>query len=307
MTSPAQTSPVQELKPTGKVVIRETAWFKRQSIQTWIGNLFVYLLLLVLSVAALLPMVWMISTSLKDTGSIFLFPPQWIPKPVLWSNYYEALTFFPFGRYFLNTTYITIANLVGTLATSSLVAYAFARYQVPGKEVLFLVVLSAMFLPQHVTLIPLFLLFTTLGWIDTYHPLIVPAFFGGAPLYIFLLRQFFMTIPFDLDEAARIDGCSDFGILWQIILPLSKPALATVAIFTFMGNWNEFLLPLIYLNSAEKLTVTLGLTRFVGQYGSTLWNLLMAASLMAVLPPVIIFFLAQRYFVQGIVMTGIKG
>lgn len=280
---------------------------KRKSVRRIIADVTAVAILSVLSIGAIVPLLWMISTSLKDMGSVFLFPPQWIPHPVLWENFPQALTMFPFGRYFLNTTVITFYRLLGTLTTASLVAYAFARYRVPGKELLFLVILSPLFLPEQVTLIPLFLLFKSFGWIDTYYPLTVPAFLGGSPTFIFLLRQFFMTIPTELDDAARIDGCGELGILARIILPLSKPALATVAIFTFMGAWNDFLMPLIYINSETKLTVTLGLTRFRGEYGSTLWNYLMASSLMAILPPLTIFFLAQKYFVQGIVLTGIKG
>jgi len=280
---------------------------RRKSVQKIIADAVTVAILLITSIAAVLPLVWMISTALKDMGSVFLFPPQWIPKPILWGNFSAALTMFPFGRYFLNTTVITLYRLLGTLLTASLVAYAFARYHVPGKEIIFLIILSPLFLPEQVTLIPLFLLFKSFGWIDTYYPLTVPAFLGGGPYYIFLLRQFFMTIPTEFDDAARIDGCGELGILLRIILPLAKPAMATIAIFTFMGAWNDFLMPLIYINSETKLTVTLGLTRFQGEYGSTLWNYLMASSLMAILPPMALFFVAQRYFVQGIVLTGLKG
>jgi len=266
-----------------------------------------YLILIFLSMLALLPLLWMVSTSLKDPKAVFAFPPQWIPKPIVWYNYVEALTFLPFGRYFANTLFITVTSIVGVLLSASLAAYAFARLRAPWKNTLFLLILSPMFLPGQVTMIPLFILYKYLGWIDTYKPLIVPAFFGGGAFNIFLLRQFFGTLPLELDQAARIDGCGEFGILWRIIVPLSKPALATVTIFGFMGHWNDFLSPLIYLNSPEKLTVSLGLARFRGAYGTTAWHLLMAATITAVLPCILLFFFAQEYFVQGIQMTGMKG
>jgi ABC-type glycerol-3-phosphate transport system permease component len=282
-------------------------WRRRQSVRRRMADAATYLVLLVLSFGSLLPVAWMLGTSLKEPKAIFLFPPQWIPNPIVWHNYVEALTFLPFGRYFANTLFITVSCIAGTVITSSLTAYALARLRAPFKTALFLVLLSPMFLPSQVTMIPLFVFFKQLNWLDTYYPLIVPSFFGGGAFNIFLLRQFFATIPLELDQAARIDGCNEFGILWRIILPLSKPALATVAIFGFMGHWNDFLGPLIYINSFDKLTVTLGLSRFRGEYGTTTWHLLMAASVVAVVPCIVIFFVAQEYFVQGIQMTGIKG
>ncbi|MGQ9556008.1 MAG: carbohydrate ABC transporter permease [Anaerolineae bacterium] len=266
-----------------------------------------YTILVFLSAISLVPFLWMVSTSLKDPRSVFLFPPRWIPDPIVWENYIEALTFLPFARYFANTLFITASNIAGTLISASLAAYAFARLRAPLKGAMFLLILSPMFLPGQVTMIPLFILYKSLDWIDTYNPLIVPAFFGGGAFNIFLLRQFFTTIPLELDHAARIDGCGEAGILWRIILPLSKPALATVTIFSFMNHWNEFLGPLIYINSTQKLTVSVALSRFRGEYGTTAWHLLMAASIVAVLPCILIFFFAQEYFVKGIQMTGMKG
>jgi ABC-type glycerol-3-phosphate transport system permease component len=207
----------------------------------------------------------------------------------------------------VNSSYIAIMVVIGSVATACLVAYGFSRYRAPGKDLLFLLILSPMFLPQQVTLIPLFLAYKSIGWMDTYLPLIVPHFFGGGAFFIFLLRQFFASIPRDLDEAARIDGCGELAILWRIVLPLSKPAMAVVAIFSFMGSWNDFMSPLIYLNSVEKLTVTLGLSKFQGMYGATLWNSVMAGTVLIVLPPLILFLAAQRYFVEGIHMTGLTG
>lgn len=286
---------------------RRQSWLQRRSVRRVIASAATYAALLVLAGLSILPFLWMVSTSLKDPGSVFLFPPRWIPDPVVWSNYYEALTFLPFARYFANTAFITVANIVGTLVSASLAAYAFARLRAPLKSLIFLMILSPMFLPGQVTMIPLFILYRHLNWIDTYNPLIVPAFFGGGRLNIFLLRQFFTTIPLELDHAARIDGCGEAGILWRIVLPLSKPALATVTIFSFMGHWNDFLAPLIYINSSAKLTVSVALSRFRGEYGTTAWHLLMAASIVAVLPCILIFFFAQEYFVRGIQMTGMKG
>ena len=290
-----------------QVAQRVKAWSGRKSTRKNVADVVASCILILLSAAALVPLVWMLSTALKDMGSMFHFPPRWIPDPVMWQNLPEAMSFFPFGLYFVNTCKITFTCIVGQVITASLVAYGFARLDVPGSNFLFILILSPMFLPFQVTLIPLYLLYNKLGWQDTYLPLTVPYFFGGSPFYIFLLRQFFRTIPTELDEAARIDGCSRIGILLRIILPLSKPALATVAIFSFISHWNEFLMPLIYIDSSDKLTLALGLSRFTGMWGETLWNLLMAASLVVVLPCIIVFFVAQKYFVQGIVTTGIAG
>ncbi len=293
--------------PTSVAKSSRQAWLRRRSVRRVLANIGTYLTLVILAALAIVPFLWMVSTSLKDPGSVFLFPPRWIPEPIVWRNYYEALTFLPFARYFANTAFITVANIVGTLVSASLAAYAFARLRAPYKPLVFLLILSPMFLPGQVTMIPLFILYRQLNWIDTYNPLIVPAFFGGGAFNIFLLRQFFSTIPLELDHAARIDGCGEAAILWRIMLPLSKPALATVTIFSFMGHWNDFLAPLIYINSSAKLTVSVALARFRGEYGTTAWHLLMAASIVAVLPCILIFFFAQEYFVKGIAMTGMKG
>jgi multiple sugar transport system permease protein len=204
-----------------------------------------------------------------------------------------------------NTVWITALSMFGTLLSCSWVVYGFARFRFPGRDFFFLLLLATMMLPAHVTLIPLFILFREFNWLNTYLPLIVPAFFGNA-FFIFLLRQFFMTIPTELDDAAKIDGCSYVGIWWRILLPLTKPALATVAIFSFIGNWNEFLLPLIYLNDESKFTLTLGLATFRGLY-HTQWGYLMAASVTVLLPCLVVFFLAQRSFVEGITFSGLQG
>jgi ABC-type glycerol-3-phosphate transport system permease component len=271
------------------------------------------IILVILSAGAFLimiPFAWMISTSLKEPDQIFLFPPKWIPDPIRWQNYPEVLTLpdYPFHLFFRNTAFITFSCMVGQLLGASLVGFSFARVRWTGRNVLFVFVLSTMMLPPQVTMIPKFIIFYKLGWIDTFAPLIVPILFGGVPFTIFLMRQFFMTIPLELDDAARIDGCGILGIYWHIILPLSRPVMATVAIFTVLWNWNDFLDPLIYLNSRENFTlaVALSLLRY-SPYGSIRWHYLMAASLMVVAPIIILFFFAQRQFVQGIVFTGVKG
>jgi multiple sugar transport system permease protein len=263
------------------------------------------LILSIGSIAMLFPIAWMLSTSLKPDDQLFRWPPIWIPSPIKWDNYPRALSAAPFTTYTLNTLVITATSMVGTLMSCSLSAYGFARLRAPGRNFLFGLLLATIMLPGVVTLIPIFVMFARVGWIDTWLPLIVPAFFGNA-FYIFLLRQFFMTIPRELEDAARIDGCSSLRIWWSVILPLSRPALATVAIFHFMATWSDFLGPLIYLNSDMKKTLALGLTVFLGVHGSE-WAMLMAASLLVTLPMILIFFFFQRYFIQGIVTTGLAG
>ena len=220
-----------------------------------------------------------------------------IPTQLKWSNYGTALTMMPFGKYAFNTIKVTFLALIGGMLLSALVAFAFARLKAPGKDALFLLVLSTFMLPALVTMIPLFIIFKTLGWYDTLLPLIVPAWFGNA-FYIFLMRQFFMQIPVELEEAAKIDGCGTWRIFWQIIMPLSKPVLVTVAVFSFVAHWNDFMNPLIYLNSVNNRTLALGLATFTDVWGVDIVSL-MAASTAVLLPVLIIFFIAQRYFVQG--------
>jgi len=280
----------------------------RKSVRKAISTILVQGTIILLSIVVMIPFGWMISTALKPIEQVFEFPPSWIPKPAMWENFWVGWTHVPMTRYLLNTLYITAVAIVGVLGSSSLVAYGFARLRAPGKEVIFLLLLSTMMLPQQVTLIPNFLLFKWLGWLNTYNPLLVPAF-TAAPFFVFLLRQFYMTIPIELDEAARIDGCSTLGIFWRIIIPLSKPAIATVAIFVFFNRWNSFLWPLIYLRSPEKYTLAVGLSFFHSQQGQmlTYWNWLMAVTLLVAIPPLLVFFFAQRHFVQGIALTGIKG
>jgi multiple sugar transport system permease protein len=270
------------------------------------GRALVWLLLCGGSLLMVLPFIWMVSTSLKQTSQIWVFPPQWIPDPVVWQNYVEALTILPFERYAFNTLLITVVTTVGVVLSSSLCAYGFARIQFPGRDLIFMIVLTAIMIPYAVLLIPHYVMFRTLGWIDTYLPLTVPVWFGGGAFNIFLLRQFFRTIPSELSDAARIDGATEFGIYWRIVLPLAQPALATVAIFTVLNTWNDFLGPLVYISSQDKFTLSLGLAQFRGLY-ATQWQYLMAASTVVIAPTLALFFLAQRYFVQGITLTGIKG
>src|SRR5262249_2379778 len=261
--------------------------------------------LIVAGLAFLLPFLWMISTSLKDDQHIFVFPPQWIPDPAVLSNYIRAVQYIPYARYLTNPLTISIFATIGTVFSCALVAYSLSRLQWPGRDFLFLLTLSTMMLPFAVTLIPLFIVFKDLGWINTFGPLVIPQYFGSA-FYIFLLRQFFLTIPLELSDAARIDGANEFGIVRQIILPLTRPAIATIALFQFLGSYRDFLGPLIYLTDETKYTLSIGLTMFSSQH-NTEWALLMAASVIMSSPIIILFFFTQRTFVQGITLTGIKG
>jgi ABC-type glycerol-3-phosphate transport system permease component len=254
----------------------------------------------------LVPFAWMVSTSIKPDGEVFLVPIRWLPRRLQLENYAVATSVIPFWQYAVNSVHVTVLVLLGAVASSSLVAYAFARLRARARDLLFIILLSRLMLPGEVTLVSTYLIFKSLGWLDTYNPLIVPAYFGNA-FFIFMLRQFYMTLPLELDDAAKIDGCGYFGIYARIIVPLSKPALATVAIFSFFDTWNAFQGPLIYLNTMEKYTLPVGLTFFHDQYMGTPWNQMMAASLLAMIPCLVVFFFAQRTFIQGAVLTGIKG
>lgn len=265
----------------------------------------IYVVLCGIGITFLVPFIWMLSTSLKGAQGLFSIPPDWIPHPFQWKNYISAVQAFPFWRYTGNTIFLTVVDLVGSVLSSSFIAYAFARFRWPGRNAWFVVLLGTMMLPPQVTMIPNFIMFKHLGWINTYLPLTVPYFFGSA-FFIFLLRQFFMSIPRDLCDAAKIDGCSEFWIYSKIFMPLSKPALATVALFSFMGTWNDFLGPLIYLSNPNQYTLTLGLRSFQMQFG-TQWNVMMAASIIVMLPTLVIFFFSQKYFIEGIALTGVKG
>ena len=278
---------------------RRQIWRKR----LWHSALHVTLLLS--GIVFVAPFLWTVVTSLKVSAQIFTWPPIFIPQPIQWRNYYDAMTFVPFGRYFLNSLFLCLIVAIGTLLSNTLVAYGFARIDWIGRDVVFILVLSTIMLPSQVTMIPVYIIFRNLGWIGGFLPLTVPAFAGSA-YFTFLLRQFFRTIPFELSDAARIDGCSELGILRYVILPLSKPALTTVALFTFIGTWNDFLGPLIYLHDQKLYTVALGLQQFQSRYVTPI-NQLMAASTVAIIPVLIVFLLAQRMFIEGITITGMSG
>lgn len=268
-------------------------------------QIFIHILLIVASIAFLFPFYWMLSTSLKLPTQIFIWPPAWIPKPIAWKNYMDAVEYIPFFTYLKNTLFITVMSTLGVILSCPLVAYSFAKLRWTGRNVFFVITIGVMMIPSQVTMIPLFLLFEKLGWVGTPLPLIVPTFFG-VPFYIFLLRQFFLGLPNELLDSARIDGASEFRIYWQITLPLARPAILAVALFQFMAAWTDFLGPLLYLTEPESYTLSLGLQQFQSQKG-TEWGLMMAISTLMTLPVIVLFFLMQKSFIQGITFTGIKG
>ena len=281
-------------------------YYERQSVRRRITLAFVYVALAAGGVVILAPFVWMLSTALKVPGTEFVYPPQLFTIPLRWSNFSDGWTALPFTRWFVNTSIITVLSVTGAMLSSSLVAYGFARLEFPGRTVLFVILLSTMMLPFHVRLIPMFVTFRFLGWIDTYLPLVVPFFFGGVPFFIFLVRQFFLTVPLEMEDAAAIDGAGVFTTYLRIVLPLSKPVLGVVGVFAFIRVWNDFLEPLIYLHSMDKMTLSLGL-RFFQDQDFTQWALLMAVSSVVLLPSLVLFFVAQKYYIHGVVTTGIKG
>jgi multiple sugar transport system permease protein len=270
------------------------------------GHVFLHIFLILGSVVMLLPFIWMISTSLKPGADVFReFPPRWIPTTFQWSNYREALTSMPFGRFYLNSAIVAISVATLQLLTSSLAAFAFARLRFWGRDALFFLYLSALMIPFPVLLVPNFIIISRLEWFDTYAALIVPVAFSAFST--FLLRQYYRGIPMELDEAARIDGASSFRVWWQIIFPNSRPALAALAIFVFLGNWNEFLWPLVVTNSEAMRTVPVALNSFKGQF-TVRWEMLMAAAVVGMLPILIIYTLAQNWVIRGMsVSTGLKG
>lgn len=273
----------------------------------------IHLVLIALSIPAMLPLVWMVSTSLKSNSQIYLSGGKaaepvtlqsLVPDPVQWSNYPKALTTVPFDQYLRNTLFLCLFSVVGAVASSALVAYAFARLRFKGRDTFFMLMISTMALPSQVTMIPVFALMRSMGWYGTYLPLIVPAFFGSA-FYIFLLTQFFRTLPEEIAESARLDGAGEWTIFSKMVLPLSKSALATVALFQFIGTWNDFFGPLLYVNDPSKYTIAYGLQQFLSSYGGQ-WAELMAAATVFTVPIIILFFFAQKTFIQGIATTGGK-
>lgn len=264
-----------------------------------------YLIMTLGALTMIIPFLWMLSTALKKPGQIFTMPPQWIPKPVVWSNFAKAWSSLPFAQFSSNSFKIAILTTLGALLSCSWAAYAFARLRFPGRDALFAVILATMMIPGQITMIPIFIVMKYLGWYDTHLPLWVPSFFGSA-FGTFLLRQFFFSLPEELDDAAKIDGCNPFEIYWKIYLPLSKPALATLGVLTFLSSWNGLLGPVIYLKTIEKFTLMIGLSFFQGQY-TTDYSLLMSGSIISLIPIILLYMVAQKYFVQGIALSGIKG
>ncbi|PAD14260.1 sugar ABC transporter ATP-binding protein [Shouchella clausii] len=265
-----------------------------------------YCLLLFGATVSLLPFFWMVRSALMTSSEIFQFPPKMLPDHWQWGNFIEIFEVVEFGLYVKNTLFILIPVLIGTVLTSCMCGFGFARLQFPGKNIWFTLIIATMMLPPAVTLIPTFMLWTELGAINTYWPLVFPSFFGGGGFFIFLMRQFFMSIPRELDEAALIDGANYVQIFVFVLLPLVKPALLVVAFFTFTNVWNDFFGPLIYLNDESLFTLALGLLQLQGTYTSD-WNLIMAAATAMTLPAILVFFLGQKYFVEGVTLTGIKG
>jgi multiple sugar transport system permease protein len=277
---------------------RSVNWRK---VSRYIG---VELMLVLVAILFLGPFVWLISISLAPESQVFTPKIVWVPNPIQWSNYADAVNEFPFWQYFTNTMIICVAVVIGATASSSFIAYGFSRVVWRGRETLFVVVLATLILPYQVTLIPLYLLFKQFGWLNTYLPLIVPSYFGNA-FFIFLFRQFYLGLPTELSDAARIDGCSDLTIYARVILPLSKPVLATAAIFSFIGAWSDFLGPLIYLVDSSKYTLSIGVQQVMGLEPH--WTQLFAIGVLMTLPILILFFFVQRTFIQGISFSGIKG
>ena len=280
---------------------------KRRAFSTdKVLQMVVLVILLVGAAIMSIPFLWLLVSSFKLEEKIFTFPPEWIPNPFRWQNYPDALTYKPFGLYLFNTMKIVVLNLIAILLSASFCGYGFARIRFPGRDFWFSIVLATLMVPYFVLMVPQFIVFSRLGWVDPILPLTFPYFFGGGAFNIFLFRQFFRSLPEELADAGRIDGCSEFGIYWRIMMPLCKPALATVAVFTFLNGWNDFLGPLLYLRSDYNFTVAIGLATFRGVM-RTEWNLLMAASTAMILPVILLFFFAQRYFIEGVVLSGLKG
>jgi ABC-type glycerol-3-phosphate transport system permease component len=289
-----------------QIAFRRAQTRRQAKFKLRLRNFVLYAILIALSIIYLLPLYWMISTSLKLTGSEMVIPPQWIPDPIVWGNYVDIFVQVPLTLYIRNSTLITLTATIFGVLTASLAGYGFARLQFPGRNLFFTLCIASLMLPEIVTLIPEFILFRRIGWVNTFLPLIVPWSLAGSSFAVFLFRQYCLTIPLELDEAARVDGAGTLRIWWSIIVPLSKAVLATLAILSFIHHWNEFLRPLIYLGRPELRTLAIGLRAFRGEY-QLAWNYMMAVALIMLLPILVLFFMAQRQFVQGIVMTGIKG
>ena len=285
----------------------DAAASRRRAVQTRLaGRILLHVFLILAGITFLVPTAWLVSSSFKASTEIFATPIRWIPAQPEWSNYSDAFTVQPMFLFARNSAIVVFGAVLGTILTSTMVAYSFARLRWPGRDFCFGLVVATMMLPDVVTLIPRFIVFKTLGWFDTFLPLTIPFWFGGSAFYIFLMRQFFKTLPYELEEAARMDGATSLRILVQIMVPLSKPALATVAVFSIFANYNDFLHPLIYLNNTGDWTLALGIRAYNDVYNAQ-WQLIFAASTAMLLPMIVLFFAAQRYFVQGIHLTGLAG
>lgn len=286
-------------------VVTNSSMTRKRRNSEMINKTVAYVFLIIGALIMTVPFLWMFSTSLKEPGLVFEMPPRWIPENIIWDNYKVVLTESDLLGGFMNTLAVTLPPTIVGLFASAIAAYAFGRMDFPGKNIFFMALLATMMIPGVVLMVPSFILYKYLGWIDSWKPLIIPGMFGAAGT-VFFLRQFFKTIPTELEDAAKIDGLSPFGIFIRIIAPLSKPALATQAIFGFLGGYNDYMGPLIYLNSPEKYTLQLVLATFQDAYNAE-WTLIMAGSVLALIPTVILFFFAQRYFIEGIALTGMKG
>lgn len=272
------------------------------------GKIITYIVLIAIAAVILMPFFWMLSTALKQEANIYQWPPQWIPKPMRWDNFIKAWNAEPFSRYFSNTIFIVILGIVAEIVSETFVAYGFARFNFPGRNIIFMLLLATMMLPFHVTLIPTYIIWQKLGLLNTFDPLVLRAWTAWGPFYVFLLRQFFMGIPVELDDAAEIDGCKPLQTFRYIILPQMKPAVLAVGIFAFKGYWNDLLNPLIYLSDMNKYTLNIGMYFFMGGTNeSPQWNFLMAMAILMTVPILLIFFFAQKYFIEGITFSGIKG
>ena len=280
-------------------------WRQNRIVQDRIKKILAYIICTFMAIIYVFPLYWLVVTALKTDTEIFQSPPSFLPADPQWQNFSIATRYIPFWQYLGNTFFIAILTIIGTVVSCTVVAYGFSRIHWPGRNVIFLVYLSTIMLPSQVTMIPLYIIYRQIGWVGTFLPLIAPHFFGNA-FFVFLLRQFMLSIPTELSDAGRIDGASEFGILWYIMLPLLRPALATVSLFTFVNVYTDFLGPLVYLSDQSQWTISLGLQLFKNMYGAQ-WQLMMAASTLAMLPILLLFFFTQKTFVKGIALTGIKG
>ena len=285
-----------------------TATAARRSTTDWSlvsQRLGAHLFLIFFGIIFMLPFLWMVSSSLKPSAEIFEIPVRLIPKTFAFTNYPDAIESIRFLRYLANTFIYAVGLMIGAVLSNVFIGYGFARIDWPGRDIVFIIVIATMMLPAQVRFIPLFITYSKWGWLETFAPLIVPAFFGNA-FFVFLVRQFMLTFPRDLDDAARVDGANELMIFWRIVAPLSKPAIITIAIFDFMWGWHDYINPLVFLRDPDKFTLSVGLRLFFSQYGAE-WALLMAAATMFTLPMIVVFFFAQRTFIEGISFTGVKG